>query len=143
MTPKPWAWCPNNLGEAQKYAGAIWIPDGEVITSMDYPMYLSDRIEAIVQKLPENERMEAVRDLEEKMRNQGLGFVPEWMTLPNKWGNALYLLIAENPILKDALSLMEITDHLPIKPVTRHDPEAKEILENDDLSSWVENLIIP
>jgi hypothetical protein len=52
-------------------------------------------------------------------------------------------MIEENQILREVLSLMMIPDQLPTAPLTRDVPRARQILENDSLESWVENLIVP
>ena len=39
--------------------------------------------------------------------------------------------------------MMEILEDLPTKPLTKHNLQAKWVLENDELETWVNSLMVP
>jgi hypothetical protein len=135
------AWAPTNLGDAAMYAGAIWIQPRQVVASRNLPFHLANRILGLIGQEPAKSRAARVADLERLMAERDL--------LPHGLGRTLdpqqsvILMIEENQILREVLSLMMIPDQLPTVPLTRDVPRARQILENDSLESWVENLIVP
>lgn len=123
----------NPWAEARQIVGAIRVVAGQ---EMDYSMYmafLADRVQLMLDR--DEAPLAALRELEQNLDSEGL-----LARAPERFDKAGWVLVADNPLLRQRLSEMDVPGELPKRIVT-DDPQAIKYVNETGIEAWTTALL--